>query len=133
MPLLLARVSHGGLAGLLSDGALLLPPLLFLILVAVGLALAGRSLARQVLASRRLACRVRGLARVLPDQLARPIMQAGLGGRVVLVDARESFSFVYGVLTPASRSVAGCSRPRRMRSCVPCSSTSAITSATSTL
>jgi Zn-dependent protease with chaperone function len=100
VPLLFARVSHSGLAGLLSDGALLLPLLLFVVLVAVGLALAGRSLIRQVLASHRLACRVRGLACVLPDQLARATMQAGLGGRVVLVDALESFSFVYGVLTP---------------------------------
>jgi Zn-dependent protease with chaperone function len=100
VPLLLARVSHGGLAGLLRDGALLLPLLLFVALVAVGLALAGRSLARQVLASRRLAYRVHGLARALPDQLIRVAMQAGLGGRVVLVDEPESFSFVYGVLTP---------------------------------
>jgi beta-lactamase regulating signal transducer with metallopeptidase domain len=84
---------------LLRDDTLLLP-LLFVVLVAVGLALAGRSLVRQVLASRRLACRVRGLTRVLPDRLARAVIQAGLGGRVVLLDAPESFSFVYGVLTP---------------------------------
>ncbi len=100
VPLLLVRVSHGGLAGLLGDGASSLASLPFVVLIAVGLALAGRSLARQVLASHRLARRVRGLARALPDQLTRAAMQAGLGGRVVLVEAPESFSFVYGALTP---------------------------------
>jgi beta-lactamase regulating signal transducer with metallopeptidase domain len=40
------------------------------------------------------------LARALPDQLTRAATQAGLGERVVLVDTSESFSFVYGVLTP---------------------------------
>ena len=99
-PLLLERVSRGGLVGMLGGGALLLPPLFFLALIAGGLALAARSLSRQALASHRLARRVRGLARALPDQLARATLQAGLGGRVVLVDAPESFSFVYGVLTP---------------------------------
>jgi Zn-dependent protease with chaperone function len=99
VPLLLARVSHGGLAGLLSDGVLL-PLLPFVVLVAIGLALAGHSLLRQVVASHRLACRARMLAQALPDQLIQAAMQTGLGGRVVLVDAPESFSFVYGVLSP---------------------------------
>jgi Zn-dependent protease with chaperone function len=99
-PLLLERMSRGGLVGMVGDGALMLPLLLFLVLVAGGSALAARSLARQALASHRLARRVRGLARALPDQLARAATQAGLGARVVLVDAPESFSFVYGVLTP---------------------------------
>jgi Zn-dependent protease with chaperone function len=98
VPLILARVSHAGPAGLLGASSLAL--LLFVVLVTVSLVLAGHSLARQVLASRRLVRRVRGLARALPNQLTRATMQAGLGGRVVLVDAPESFSFVYGVLTP---------------------------------
>jgi Zn-dependent protease with chaperone function len=100
VPLLLARVSNGGLAGLLGDGGSLLPLLLFVVVVAGGVALATFSLTQQALASYRLARRVRGLARALPDQLARTAMQAGLRGRVVLVDAPESFSFVYGALTP---------------------------------
>ncbi len=100
VPLVLARISHGGLTGVLGHGALLLPLLLFLALVVGGLTLAGRSLARQGIASHRLARRVCGLARALPDQLARAAMRVGLSGRVVLVDAPESFSFVYGVLTP---------------------------------
>lgn len=97
IPLLTARISHGGLSGLPSDSASSLP---FVVLVAVGLALACRSLARQTLASHRLAGRVRGLAQALPDQLTRAALQAGLEGRVVLVDAPESFSFVHGVLSP---------------------------------
>jgi Zn-dependent protease with chaperone function len=100
VPLALARVARGGLAALFSDGASLLAPLLFVILAAIGLGLAGRSLARQLLASRRLGRRLRGPGRELPGPLAATAAQAGLSGRVVLVDARESFSFVYGVLVP---------------------------------
>ena len=100
VPLLLARVSHGGLSGLLGNGASSLLLLPFVVLVAGGLALASRSLARQLLASHRLACRVRELALTLPDELTRAVVRAGLGGRVVLLDAPESFSFVYGVLSP---------------------------------
>jgi Zn-dependent protease with chaperone function len=100
VPLLRTRAAQGGLSGPLGDGALLLPLLPFVAPVAIGLALAGRSLARQVLASRRLAHRVRALARALPDRLTRAATQAGLGGRVVFVDAPESFSFVYGALSP---------------------------------
>jgi beta-lactamase regulating signal transducer with metallopeptidase domain len=97
VPLLTARMSHDGLSGLPSDSASSLP---FVALLAVGFVLAGRSLARQALASRRLARRVRGLARAHPDRLRQAAMQSGLGGRVVLVDAPESFSFVYGTLIP---------------------------------
>jgi hypothetical protein len=57
VPLVLTRVSHDGLRGLTSSADSLLPVLLFIVLVAVGLALGGRSLARQVLASHRLARR----------------------------------------------------------------------------
>jgi Zn-dependent protease with chaperone function len=99
VPLLRMRVSHDGLTGLLSDEALL-PSLLFVVSVTGGLALAGRSLARQIRASRRLARRVRELAWPLPDQLTEMAAQAGLSGRVVLVDTAEPCSFVYGVLSP---------------------------------
>lgn len=36
----------------------------------------------------------------LPDELALTASEVGLGGRVVLLDAPERFSFAYGVLTP---------------------------------
>jgi Zn-dependent protease with chaperone function len=100
VPLLLMRVSHSGPAKLPGDGASLLPSLLIVVLAAGGLVLATLSLTRQALASYRLARRVRGLALALPDQLARTAVQVGLRGRVVLVVAPESFSFVYGALTP---------------------------------
>jgi Zn-dependent protease with chaperone function len=99
IPLVQARISHGGLAGLLHDDASL-PLLLLVVVVVVGLALGSRSLARQILVSRWLAHRVRRLARTLPPRLTRAAMQTRLGGRVVFVDAAESFSFVYGVLSP---------------------------------
>jgi Zn-dependent protease with chaperone function len=43
---------------------------------------------------------VRALATTAPEALAQTAQQAGLAGRVVLVDAGDSFSFVYGVMTP---------------------------------
>jgi Zn-dependent protease with chaperone function len=100
VPLVLARISHDGIAGLLNSGGSMLPVLLFIILVAVGLAFGARSIARQIVASCRLARRVRGLALELPDELALTASEVGLGGRVVLLDAPERFSFAYGVLTP---------------------------------
>lgn len=100
MPLVVARVSHDGLAGLLDSGGSMLPVLLFIVLVAVGLAFGARSIVRQIVASSRLARRVRGLRLDLPDELTLTASEVGLGGRVVLVDAPERFSFAYGVLTP---------------------------------
>ncbi len=98
VPLILARVSRGELSGL--SGASLLPVFPFLALIAVSLGLGGRSLERQIVASHRLARRVRALAVTAPAELTGAAMQAGLEGRVALVDASESFSFVYGVLAP---------------------------------
>lgn len=98
VPLVLARLSRGELVG--PPGISLLPVFPFVVLIAVGLGLGGRSLARQIVASRGLARRVRALAVTVPAELKGAAMQAGLDGRVVLVDASDSFSFVYGVLTP---------------------------------
>src|SRR6202046_1889730 len=100
VPLVMARVSHDGLSGLLHSGGSLLPVVLFIALVAVGLAFGARSTARQIVASHRLARRVRGLALELPNEVAFTAREIGLGGRVVLLDAPERFSFAYGVLTP---------------------------------
>ncbi|HEY5192536.1 MAG TPA: M56 family metallopeptidase [Solirubrobacteraceae bacterium] len=100
VPLVLIRVSQDGLRGLAVNAGSLLPVLLFVVLVAVGLALGARSLARQILASHRLARRVRGLALAPPEELAGVATDVGLGGRVVLLDSPEWFSFAYGVLTP---------------------------------
>jgi Zn-dependent protease with chaperone function len=100
VPLLRARISHGGLTALPGDGRSLLALPLFVVSIAAGLALAVGSLARQALASRRLARRVRGLTRRCPDQLTQVAAQTGLGGRVALVDTAASFSFVFGMLRP---------------------------------
>jgi Zn-dependent protease with chaperone function len=100
VPLVLARVSHDGLGGLLDSGGSLLPVLLFTASVAVGLTFGARSISRQIVASRRLARRVGGLALALPNELAGAAVQAGLDGRVVLLNAPERFSFAYGVFTP---------------------------------
>lgn len=98
VPLILARVSRGEMIGPPGRSLLLVFP--FVVLIAVGLGLGGRSLARQIAASHGLARRVRALAVTVPAELAGAAMQAGLEGRVVLMDASESFSFVYGVLAP---------------------------------
>jgi Zn-dependent protease with chaperone function len=97
-PLMLARISRGESVGLSGTSLLLLFP--FFAVVAAGLGRGGRSLARQIVASHRLARRVRELALTAPAELTGAALRAGLEGRVVLVDASESFSFVYGILTP---------------------------------
>jgi Zn-dependent protease with chaperone function len=100
VPLGLARISHGGLLGLWNDRASLLAPLVLFASIAACLALGGRALVRQAIASRKLSLRMRALASTVPDALGRAALQTGLAGRVVLVDAADSFSFVYGVMTP---------------------------------
>jgi Zn-dependent protease with chaperone function len=100
VPLSLARMSHGGLLGLWNDPASLLAPLVLLGLISVGVGLGARALVRQAIASRVLSRRVRALATKAPESLVEAARQIGLAGRVVLVDAGDSFSFVYGVMTP---------------------------------
>lgn len=110
MPLLLARVSGDGLRALANMSVL--PAFALLALVTIGVGSGGRSLARQLLASRRLARYVSARAQTVPDsflsaraQTAPDALQsatarAGLQGRVMLVDAPEAFSFVYGLVGP---------------------------------
>jgi Zn-dependent protease with chaperone function len=100
VPLSLARISHAGLTGLWSNRGPLLAPLVLFVLIAVGLALGARALAQQAVAARVLSRRVRALARTVPEDLAQAAQQTGLAGRVALLDTADSFSFVYGVMTP---------------------------------
>jgi Zn-dependent protease with chaperone function len=100
VPLSLARISHSGLAGLWGERGSLLAPLVLFVLIAVGMGLGARALVRQALASRVLSRRVRALTAAAPEALAQAARQTGLAGRVVLMDAADSFSFVYGVMTP---------------------------------
>jgi Zn-dependent protease with chaperone function len=100
VPLTRVRMARHGLSGLLPAGAWLLPALLFVLVVLVCAVRAGCSLARQLTASGRLAHQVQELAMGAPERLRLAASQAGLSGRVVLLDAPAAFSFVYGVLTP---------------------------------
>ncbi|MGH2831252.1 MAG: M56 family metallopeptidase, partial [Solirubrobacteraceae bacterium] len=96
MPLLLVRASRGQLGGLLE----LLPASVFVAVTAIGLGLGVHVLARQLVASRRLAHRVRALAVTASEALNQATVASRLDGRVVLVEAPVAFSFVYGLLTP---------------------------------
>jgi beta-lactamase regulating signal transducer with metallopeptidase domain len=98
IPLLLSRLSGEGLDALAN--ASMLPVLVVFSLVMAGVVLGARSLTSQLLASRRLARYVSARAVAAPDALPLLAARVGLQGRVILVDAPESFSFVYGVLTP---------------------------------
>lgn len=100
VPMGLARMSHGGFPELWRDRGSLLAPLMLFVLIAVGLGLGARALVRQALASRVLSRRVGALASTAPKALVQAARQTGLAGRVVLVDVADSFSFVYGLLTP---------------------------------
>lgn len=98
VPLLLSRVSGGGVGAVANTS--MLPAFALLALVIAGVGLATWSVARQLLASRRLARYVFATAQTVPDALQFAAARAGLEGRVLLVDAPESFSFVYGLLAP---------------------------------
>jgi hypothetical protein len=77
LPLILAPHSRWGVSSV--------PAIMFIAPIAAGLGLGSRSLGRQVLASRRLARRVRRLAVATPDDLKRSATHAGLAGRIVLL------------------------------------------------
>jgi beta-lactamase regulating signal transducer with metallopeptidase domain len=98
IPLLLSRLSGDGFDAFVTTS--MLPVLVVLVLVMAGVGVGARSLMRQLLASRRLARYVSARAAAVPDVLLLLAARVGLQGRVMLVDASESFSFVYGVLTP---------------------------------
>ena len=100
VPLSLARISHGGLLELWSDRGSLLAPIVLFVLVSVGLGLGARALVHQAVASRVLSRRVGVLTSTAPEALAQAARQTDLAGRVVFIDAGDSFSFVYGLMTP---------------------------------
>jgi Zn-dependent protease with chaperone function len=100
IPLIVSRVSHHGVSGLVDGSHNLLPAVLFVAVIGGGVVLGARSLWRQIRASRALARRVRSLALAPPGQLTQAATATGLAGRVVLVDSPEWFSFAYGALTP---------------------------------
>src|SRR5476649_790493 len=68
VPLIVSRVSHRGVSGLVGGAHNLLPAVAFVVLVGAGVVLGARSLWRQIHASRALARRVTALMLVQPDQ-----------------------------------------------------------------
>jgi Zn-dependent protease with chaperone function len=96
-PLLRAYIARGYVP---RGFASLAPPFGFALVIGTGLVRAGTSFARQTLASRSLSRRVRALTIAVPAGVVEEAGRAGLQARVVLVDASEPFSFVYGMLTP---------------------------------
>lgn len=112
------------LAPLLA-GSLLAPPrasslaaLPFAALLALGLGRGGRSLAAQAIASRRLERRLLSLGLATPTKLGGAAIEAGLRGRVCLVEDGASFSFVHGALAPrvvVSRGLLQAASPRELQ------------------
>jgi Zn-dependent protease with chaperone function len=78
----------------------LLPAVVLTGLAGASIGLALRMLGRQISASRRLARRVRALALPSPPELSVAAKASGLDGRVTVLDSRDQFSFVYGILAP---------------------------------
>src|SRR5437588_10077160 len=83
----------------LTDFGTLAAILLIVLLVAT-IALAVRSLRTQLVNTRHLGNWVRDRSRPLPAMLVEAAGQAGLGGRVDLVDGDGAFSFAYGITRP---------------------------------
>jgi Zn-dependent protease with chaperone function len=98
LALLISRVAEAGPGTLVADGHWV--AVLFVVIVAGGLVFGVRSAANQIRASRALARRVQSLRLPLAADLERAAEGTGLVGRVVLLDAPESFSFAFGALTP---------------------------------
>ncbi len=94
------RVAAHGVGVLIDGDQGLLLAVVFLAIVGAGGVRGLWSLRRQVLSSVRLPRRVRVLAIPAPAKLSDLAWRIGLGGRVTLVDSAESFSFVYGAITP---------------------------------
>jgi beta-lactamase regulating signal transducer with metallopeptidase domain len=99
-PLIVSRASHGGVESVVSGSHSLVLAVTFVAFVCVGVSLGIHSLLQQIRGSRALAERVSSIAAPLPATLVEAAARADLQGRVILVDALEWFSFVYGSLSP---------------------------------
>ena len=100
LSLVVYRVGAHGLSGLTQDGQDLRPAALFFALITSGTVVAGLSVRRQVLATRRLADAIASQSKPLPSGLAQIADAVGLAGRVDLwADARPC-SFTYGLFSP---------------------------------
>jgi hypothetical protein len=97
-PLVLSDLARNGIRALAN--ASMLPALALAVWALAGLGLGARSLVRQLVSSRRLSRYVSARALALPTDLSRVATRGGRDVPLVLVDAPQSFSFVYGMLTP---------------------------------
>ena len=98
--LVVAQLARHGTSALSDGGGTLWPATVFLLVVGAGAVVGLVTLLRQLRGSRRLARRMRAAAAPLPAEVGRAAAQAGLAGRVELVDFAERFSFAYGAVTP---------------------------------
>jgi Zn-dependent protease with chaperone function len=78
----------------------LLPAVALTAVVGASAGFAGRTLGRQISASRRLSRRIRALALPPPPKLLVAAEATGLEGRVTTLDSPDQFSFVYGIFVP---------------------------------
>jgi Zn-dependent protease with chaperone function len=96
-PMLRNRMSTGlGLHAAIS----LIPAALLVAIVAIGAVLGCASLARHAVATARLSRQIRTLRAPLPAALRHAAADAGLSGRVVLIDVSTPSSYVYHALRP---------------------------------
>jgi Zn-dependent protease with chaperone function len=93
------RVAVDGLSAV-ADGWELAAALVFLVPVGAGALMGLWSVVRQLRSSRQLKRRIRALTVQMRRDVEAMAAQTGLRGRVRLIDATDSFSFVYGALSP---------------------------------
>jgi hypothetical protein len=99
LPMLFLRLTGNGPDALRNISAL--PAFVLLALVTISMGIGARSFACQLSASRRLARYVSGRSVAMPSTfLPAAAAYAEMDGHLLLVDAPEAFSFVFGVLTP---------------------------------
>jgi Zn-dependent protease with chaperone function len=96
----LYRVGADGLDGLHRPGEDLRLVVVFFAVVAIGTVLAGVSVRRQVVATRRLAAFVAEHQIPSAPVVDTTVRRAGLTGRVDVLDDARPFSFTYGVVYP---------------------------------
>ena len=101
------RLFSEGFAGLHRGGQDLRPAAALFAMVTPGVVIGAVSLLRQVRATRRLAQWVDERRAALPDDVARCAEDAGLVGRVVVIDEPQPCSFTFGFATPTVAVSAG--------------------------
>jgi beta-lactamase regulating signal transducer with metallopeptidase domain len=94
------RLAADGFAGLQRGGQDLRPAALFFAAVATGTIVAGRSIHRQMAATRELSAAVAARTVPLAPAVEEASIRVGLTGRVDVIDDEQPYSFTYGLGTP---------------------------------